>query len=233
MRKQAKIPHNIGLNKTQVCQFFLQFLMSNQRKRRSQQGKIRKTGPVSVFNGSPRLFNRSMSLGGEITKMFQKKNDFSGKSVDTELTQTMAEKISEKSVRVALKCNEITSIHDSFFEHINLQHVRILVLSQNAIPEIPESIAVLTELRELNLSNNLLTSFPPALVALTSLKKLDISNNMIESVLTDTLQNLTALVKLNLSDNKLHSLPPSLLECTLLRKLRVHNNPLLMPPCFV
>jgi len=82
------------------------------------------------------------------------------------------------------------------------EDIKYIDLSHNFIPSIPDAISSLAvSLTVLVLSNNKLNSLPESISELSCLKKLDITHNNLVS-LPDGLGRLTSLVELNLTGNR-------------------------------
>ncbi len=84
-----------------------------------------------------------------------------------------------------------------------------LMLSNNKLKVIPESIGGLTNLTDLKLDNNKLESLPNSIGFLTNLTSLSISNNSI-TVYPDTIQDLKKLKKLDLDEKELELIPQTI-----------------------
>jgi internalin A len=98
-----------------------------------------------------------------------------------------------------------------------------LSLSGNQIPEIPETIAQLTNLTELYLSKNQIAVIPSAIAQLTSLTKFDLSKNQISEI-PDWIGSLTNLTELYLSENQITVIPSQIVQLTSLTKLDLDKN---------
>lgn len=127
---------------------------------------------------------------------------------------------------LVLSNNLLTSISESIGQLIDLQS---LDLSNNELTILPESIGQLINLQSLDLSNNELTILPETFGQLTSLQSLDLSNNGL-ATLPESFGQLTNLVSLNLSNNKLTTLPESIGQLINLQSLDLSNNELTTLP---
>ncbi len=105
-------------------------------------------------------------------------------------------------------------------EILNLQY---LILSNNKIKEIPDSIGLLTNLFELDLRNNEIKKIHNSISLLTNLIKLTLDNNKIEKI-PDSIGNLTNLIRFTLNNNKIKEIPDSIGNLTNLQHLYLGNN---------
>jgi Leucine-rich repeat (LRR) protein len=100
------------------------------------------------------------------------------------------------------------------------EDIKYIDLSHNLIPSIPEQISSLAvSLTVLILSNNRLNSLPESICELASLKKLDVTHNSLVSLPT-SLGRLISLVELNITGNKTLKLLPDLNGLSSLEVLR-------------
>ena len=98
-----------------------------------------------------------------------------------------------------------------------ISQVKKLVLSNNSLELLPESVIQFRNLAELDLSNNGLTFLPESFgTELPGLTHLAVRNNLItESEFPKDLSGLARTLKyLNLSGNRFASIPPQLLQLT-------------------
>ena len=98
-----------------------------------------------------------------------------------------------------------------------LAEVKKLVLSNNSLELLPETVIQFRNLAELDLSNNGLTFLPESLgTQLPSLTHLAVRNNLItESEFPKDVSGLARSLKyLNLSGNRFSAIPPQLLQLT-------------------
>ncbi len=144
--------------------------------------------------------------------------------------------------------NNFTSFPMKIVDEPNFRHIKILNLSYNRIPRLPDEFLLLQGLTSLNLTCNKLTSCYPALL-LPSLTELDLSENCL-SVITrrDILHPqhshnnavgddgasspqvaAHALTSLSLNLNLLESLPVEMEHLSSLRYLYVKDNPFKPP----
>ncbi|VAW14721.1 hypothetical protein MNBD_BACTEROID03-1352 [hydrothermal vent metagenome] len=131
--------------------------------------------------------------------------------------------------------------------HTNLEGaIYKLVLSDNALDQLPSEIGQLTSLKELYLTDNQFTGlpsgfsqlsnleklymeynefmrFPSEVFSLSKLEHLQISNNQITTLLSEIGQ-LTSLVTLTLSSNQLTSLPSEIGQLSALNQLYAPSN---------
>lgn len=87
----------------------------------------------------------------------------------------------------------------------------------------------LLQLEVLILNDNQITSLPNSLFDLRRLKKLNLDNNQLTN-LPGSIKKLSALEVLGVENNQLSQLPLELHACTELITLRAHDNPLIFPP---
>ncbi|KAJ2737679.1 cysteinyl-tRNA synthetase, partial [Coemansia sp. Cherry 401B] len=107
-----------------------------------------------------------------------------------------------------------------------LDRLTTLMLRNNRLVDLPDSLARLRSLRVLNVSNNNLPAFPGVVTRIKSLEELDISLNRIPSV-PDAISALENLVKLNVMGNALTgNLPNGLGRLAKLEELDVRQNKL-------
>lgn len=100
-----------------------------------------------------------------------------------------------------------------------------LNLCNNAIEEIPEMLASLTNLQRLDVSNNQLTKISHNIATLSSLTHLILKNNQLtENGLPKDMIEMKSLRTLNLSGNQLTSIPPQVLDLVSLRNLFLGAN---------
>ncbi|MFX0147216.1 MAG: leucine-rich repeat domain-containing protein [Candidatus Hodarchaeota archaeon] len=110
-----------------------------------------------------------------------------------------------------------------FFTSFN--KLRIIDLSNSGINEIPKNVNNLRNLENLILTNNNLRFLPDSICELKNLNYLDLSlNKMLE--LPEAISNLKSLKNLNLYDNKLKKLPNSFGGLESLEKLSIEFNEL-------
>jgi hypothetical protein len=102
---------------------------------------------------------------------------------------------------------------------------RTLNLALRGFTEFPETLGLLTELKELDLSDNSLTNLPESLGELKQLEWLYLRKNQLTK-LPESIGELTRLKFLDIGDNILTTLPPSLGKLTRLQKIHLTNCPL-------
>ncbi|KAJ2114286.1 cysteinyl-tRNA synthetase, partial [Coemansia sp. RSA 922] len=107
-----------------------------------------------------------------------------------------------------------------------LVHLTTLMLRNNRLVDLPESLAELRSLQVLNVSNNNLPAFPLVVTKIASLVDLDISLNRIPDI-PNSISSLVNLVKLNVMGNSLTgNLPEGLGRLSKLEELDVRQNKL-------
>ena len=104
-------------------------------------------------------------------------------------------------------------------------NLRELLLNNNYLTSLPESIGNLTNLQTLILFYNRLTSLPESIGNLSNLQILSLIANKLTS-LPESIGDLSNLRDLWLSRNKLTSLPESIGDLSNLRELDLSNNEL-------
>ena len=110
----------------------------------------------------------------------------------------------------------------------NLEKLHTLILNDNAVRRLPDSIAQLP-LRVVSLETNALTAIPEVLFQLPQLRELSLAGNFLRE-LPAQLFSLKSLEKLNISNTQLVSLPEGIGKLKALRQLKMGNNPLYKLP---
>lgn len=105
----------------------------------------------------------------------------------------------------------------------NLTGLKKLNLNSNTIEKIAPQIGKLQKLEQLSLYKNNLTSLPPELFALKNLKVIDLYYNQLDQ-LDPAVINWVNLEILYAANNRLFSLPDNLGRLPQLRELYVHHN---------
>lgn len=88
----------------------------------------------------------------------------------------------------------------------NLQNLRVLDLNNCEIEYVPESIGDLVNLEKLNLGCNVISYLPESIGNLVNLKELNVYQNKLEYI-PESIGNLVNLEKLNLGENEEMTLP--------------------------
>lgn len=105
----------------------------------------------------------------------------------------------------------------------------VLDLSNIELTKLPESIALLSELRMLFVNDNKLTTLPASITKLSTLEVLLLDNNKL-TIFPPPITKLYQLRTLSLSGNQLTMLPESIAKLWRLQKLYLDSNQLLMLP---
>ncbi|MGB1241037.1 MAG: leucine-rich repeat domain-containing protein [Chitinophagales bacterium] len=106
---------------------------------------------------------------------------------------------------------------------LNLSNLRVLILANNHIKEIPPFFSQFKQLEVLNLSNNELNEIPSFIVNLTSLVLLDLSSNLLTKGFL-YIKNLKKLQFLNLSNNLFSQILQHIIPLDQLRFLDLSKN---------
>ena len=122
--------------------------------------------------------------------------------------------------------NRLTELPDSICRLTNLY---LLNLRCNQLIKLPGSIGGLINLNELYLNDNRLAELPDSMGGLINLRELYLHNNQL-IVLPDSMGGLTNLQQLYLNKNQLVKLPDSMGGLINLRELYLHNNQLTILP---
>jgi len=105
--------------------------------------------------------------------------------------------------RVRRRLNVPQQLHNLGVTNMNITSLDI---SRRNLTKLPDSIGLLTKLREIDASNNKLTSIPKQIGLLTNLKGLYLENNNLTSI-PNQIGFCTNLEDLDLENNKLTSIP--------------------------
>lgn len=112
----------------------------------------------------------------------------------------------------------------------DLQGLRTLGLSSNALTSMPAEIGRLDLLRTLELSRNQLSSVPTEIGDLAELRRLELTNNPLGQV-PDEIGNLSRLITLRLSGAELSELPSTIGQLDRLQYLFIYDNEIgALPP---
>jgi Leucine-rich repeat (LRR) protein len=121
---------------------------------------------------------------------------------------------------LVLDNNLIETIPDSIE---NLNNLNELLLNDNKIAQLPESIGTLKNLIMIGLDKNSLTDLPSSFQELVNLKSLSIANNNLNKVPIQ-IKSLKNLRTLNLNNNKIEEIPEFLTSLTELKIIDLSNN---------
>uniref|UniRef100_T1IXJ7 Disease resistance R13L4/SHOC-2-like LRR domain-containing protein n=1 Tax=Strigamia maritima TaxID=126957 RepID=T1IXJ7_STRMM len=122
--------------------------------------------------------------------------------------------------RLNLANNQITKISH---EIVNLAALQVLDIHDNQLTDLPDSMAVLTQLTKLDVSCNRLPKIPSCIYSLTELRVLLLQNNQLSEV-DDDVRELGRLEELNLSTNNLHKLPNTIMSLSNIRRFNLSFN---------
>ena len=128
---------------------------------------------------------------------------------------------------LSLKNNRIRSIPSR--DIAKLHKLVGLLLDDNQLTSLPDTIGTLKNLVTLDVYNNQLTSLPESIGNLKTLENVSIRNNKLES-LPESIGKLNNLGVLIIDGNRLTSLPESIGQLKKLRRLYVSNNRLTTLP---
>ncbi|MGK7898762.1 MAG: leucine-rich repeat domain-containing protein, partial [Xenococcus sp. (in: cyanobacteria)] len=110
-----------------------------------------------------------------------------------------------------------------------LSNLTNLILSNNQLASLPESIGNLSNLTQIHLAHNRLTSLPESIGNLSDLTRINLFNNRLTS-LPKSIGKLSNLTLLYSANNRLTSLPESISNLSNLTWLVLDENPLESPP---
>ncbi|XP_054895189.1 leucine-rich repeat-containing protein 2 isoform X3 [Poeciliopsis prolifica] len=102
----------------------------------------------------------------------------------------------------------------------------VLEIPRNLITDLPPQIGKLAALRRLNVSYNRLSRVPPELGDCEKLERLELAGNLSLSELPFELSSLKQLVHLDISENRFASIPVCALRMSRLQLLDLSNNQL-------
>jgi len=115
---------------------------------------------------------------------------------------------------------------------LRLTNLRVLILANNNLKEIPIFFTQLQQLQILDLSNNELNEIPPDIASLTSLIALNLSSNYLNKNIS-YLKNLVQLQFLDLSENLLNETPQCVFQLHQLQFLDLSKNQINNIPPFI
>ncbi|KAJ2850690.1 hypothetical protein J3B02_003642, partial [Coemansia erecta] len=105
------------------------------------------------------------------------------------------------------------------------QSIRSLVLSNNALCQLPDAIGHLHRLQTLDVANNELHELPATIAHCQRLESIDACSNRLAD-LPSSIRHLRRLTKLHLRDNRLVTVPACLWKLPDLGHLDLSNNPI-------
>jgi Leucine-rich repeat (LRR) protein len=110
-----------------------------------------------------------------------------------------------------------------------LEGIKLLDVSSNKIPSMPEDLGNLSSLTALMLQDNVLESLPSSIKVLVNLKSLILARNKLKE-LHSSIGKLACLEELDITDNLVTKLPMEMRSLTTLKTLKEKGNPLASPP---
>jgi len=123
--------------------------------------------------------------------------------------------------------NDLTEISESIDR---LQSLKTLDLGHNLLASLPNNLGHIPGLRDfLYLHDNHLAALPPSLANLKDLRYLNISENRFTEF-PESIAGMTGLLELRATDNSIAYLPASIERLTRLRELHLRNNQLTALP---
>jgi len=106
-----------------------------------------------------------------------------------------------------------------------LQQLKYLSVNRNMLEALPSALGSLHSLQVVQLRKNRLQNCLPALTTCKLLTEIDLSHNRV-NLIPDDVSKLIQLKALNLDANLIAAVPPSVLkQCIALCTLGLHNNP--------
>jgi Leucine-rich repeat (LRR) protein len=105
----------------------------------------------------------------------------------------------------------------------SLSQLQTLLLDNNSLTSLPESLGSLTLLKRLSVTHNALVELPASVCRLSSLQLLDVSSNKLQSLPLE-LGSCSALEELVLNQNCVAAIPVSLANCQGLKVLACDDN---------
>eukprot|EP01026_Neomeris_dumetosa_P044317 TRINITY_DN3729_c0_g1_i2.p1 TRINITY_DN3729_c0_g1~~TRINITY_DN3729_c0_g1_i2.p1 ORF type:complete len:278 (-),score=26.65 TRINITY_DN3729_c0_g1_i2:511-1344(-) len=105
----------------------------------------------------------------------------------------------------------------------SLSGLKVLILDDNSIAELPDDIGTLVNLEKLSINGNSLTALNEAVGKLTKLQQISAHGNKLMS-LPDSLGSCGNLEELDFSNNFLKAIPESLGRLSKLKKLKLDRN---------
>jgi Leucine-rich repeat (LRR) protein len=130
-----------------------------------------------------------------------------------------------------LERKNLSSLPDVFELPVFKLYLKKLVLSNNKLTKLPNSIGSLSKLITFDLDYNQFKEFPDAITHLKKIQQLDLTGNKFNTI-PESLRNLTNLRQLRLGKNELEGLPDIFVDFPNLVTLNLCENPQLssLPP---
>ncbi len=161
-------------------------------------------------------FNSLSSLPSEISKLTKLKIAFFSNNLFTSVPSELKE--CNNLYMLGFKANQI----QRFDEDILPLSISWLILTDNEIPSLPDSMGKLTQLQKLVISGNKIRSIPPSMLSCTNLELVRISANQLQEI-PEWFLNLPKLSWLAFSGNPCVSTPKFELHCVDYKDLEVYE----------
>ncbi|KAJ2778163.1 hypothetical protein GGI15_004258 [Coemansia interrupta] len=106
-----------------------------------------------------------------------------------------------------------------------VSNITSLILSNNALAELPDEIGHLRQLQFIDVNNNELETLPATIAYCQNLKLIYARSNKL-NVLPSSIRHLHGLTKVDLYNNRIDSVPPCLWRLPMLEALDLSHNPI-------